>query len=244
MCLAVQTIQGPPDEKKEREKEKAQDNPEGPQRAFCGVIKRKILNGGKKKTQFGVPKERKARRACRKGNDGFHKGGFRPYQPYNGTGKDFHQHKGRGKDQKGEGEERTVPQSGLSASETLNEEGYGQAWESGDWSSSHWTDDSWTPDAGWFCTKAHSAWMVATPLNLANYRTHVVLDLGCTRSIGSRAAIDRLKKHAWYYGITTEFCRCTESFVALSTFQQFHHVIPRLMYLRQAMCPSCFPSLR
>ena len=30
--------------------------------------------------------------------------------------------------------------------------------------------------------------------------------------------------------------------VALSTFQQFHHVPPRLMYLRQVMCPSCFPS--
>ena len=30
----------------------------------------------------------------------------------------------------------------------------------------HWTDDSWTPDAGWFCTKSDTAWMVATPLNL------------------------------------------------------------------------------
>ena len=28
---------------------------------------------------------------------------------------------------------------------------------------------------------------------------------------------------------------------ASSTFQQFHHVLPRLMYLRQVMCPSCFP---
>ena len=41
----------------------------------------------------------------------------------------------------------------------------------------------------------------------------VVLDLGCTRSIGSRTAIEILKKHAWYYGITTEFCRCNKSFV-------------------------------
>ena len=127
--------------------------------------------------------------------------------------KDFHQNKGRGKDQKGKGKEGTFPQSGLSASETPNEEKYGRAWESDDWSSSHWTDDSWTPDAGWFCTKAHTAWMVATPLNLANHPTHVVLDLGCTRSIGSRSAIERFKKHAWYYGITTEFCRCKKSFV-------------------------------
>ena len=41
----------------------------------------------------------------------------------------------------------------------------------------------------------------------------VVLDLGCTRSIGSRTAIEILKKHAWHYGITTEFCRCNRSFV-------------------------------
>ena len=32
--------------------------------------------------------------------------------------------------------------------------------------------------------------------------------------------------------------------VASSTFQQFHHVLPMLMCLRQVMCPSCFPSLR
>ena len=55
--------------------------------------------------------------------------------------------------------------------------------------------------------------MVATPLNLANHPTHVVLDLGCTRSIGSRSASERVKKHAWFHGITTEFCRCNKSFV-------------------------------
>ena len=41
-------------------------------------------------------------------------------------------------------------------------------------------------------------------LNLANHPTHVVLDLGCTRSIGSRAAIRRFQKHALYCGITTD----------------------------------------
>ena len=46
-----------------------------------------------------------------------------------------------------------------------------KAWESDDWSANHWTDDSWTPDAGWFCTKSYTAWMVATPLNLANHPT-------------------------------------------------------------------------
>ena len=119
----------------------------------------------------------------------------------------FPEHGSKGKDQKRKGKERTYPQSGLSASGTLNEERYGHAWESDDWSASHWSDESWTSAAGWFCTEAHSAWMVATPLNLANQPTHVVLGLGCTRSIGSRAAIERFKKHAWYYGVTTEFCR-------------------------------------
>ena len=55
--------------------------------------------------------------------------------------------------------------------------------------------------------------MVAPPLNLAKHPTHVVLDLGCTRSIGSRATIEIFKKHAWYHGTTTEFCRCSKSFV-------------------------------
>ena len=50
-------------------------------------------------------------------------------------------------------------------------------------------------------------------MNLANHPTHVVLDLACTRSIESRAAIERFKKHGWYYGITTDFCRCSKSFV-------------------------------
>ena len=55
--------------------------------------------------------------------------------------------------------------------------------------------------------------MATAPLNLANHPTHVVLDLGFTQSIGSRAAIERFKKHAWYYGITMEFCCCNKSFL-------------------------------
>ena len=157
---------------------------------------------------LGGPKEKKGKKGLSKRNDGLQKGGFRPYQPDKGAGKDFHQNKGRGKDQQGKGKEGTFPQSGLSASETPNEEIYGHGWESDDW-----TDDSRTPDAGWFCTEAHTASMVATPLNLANHPTHVVLYLGCTRSIGPRAAIEIFEKHAWYYGITTEICRCNKSFV-------------------------------
>ena len=55
--------------------------------------------------------------------------------------------------------------------------------------------------------------MAAVPLNFTDHPTHVVLDLGCTRSIGSRAAIERFQRRGWYFGITTEFCRCHKSFV-------------------------------
>ena len=34
----------------------------------------------------------------------------------------------------------------------------------------------------YLCARAHAAWMASVPLNLANLPTHVVLDLGCTRS--------------------------------------------------------------
>ena len=61
--------------------------------------------------------------------------------------------------------------------------------------------------------KTHTAWLAADPLNFFNHPTHVVKNLGWTRSIGSRAAIERFKKHSWYYGITTEFCVCNKSFV-------------------------------
>ena len=56
-----------------------------------------------------------------------------------------------------------------------------------------------------------------TPLNLANHPPHVFLDLGCTRSIGSRAAIERFKKHAWYHGITTKLCRCKRSLIFVNS---------------------------
>ena len=55
--------------------------------------------------------------------------------------------------------------------------------------------------------------MTVPSLNLAYHPTHAVLDLDCTRSIGSRSAVKRFQKHAWYYGITTEFCRCIKSLV-------------------------------
>ena len=56
-------------------------------RASLVMNKRKILNGGEKRTKSGGPKERKARRAYQKASN--HKGGFRPYQPDKGARKDF-----------------------------------------------------------------------------------------------------------------------------------------------------------
>ena len=116
--------------------------------------------------------------------------------------------KGRGKERKGKCKEGAYPQSGFSASEAPSEESYSQSLEVDDWYS-NFTDDpcSTLPKAG------HTAWMASLPFNFANHPTFVVLDLGCTRSIASRAAIKRFQKHAWYYGITTEFCPCNKSFV-------------------------------
>ena len=123
----------------------------------------------------------------------------------------FYPSKGKGKDQKGKGKEGAFPQSGLSASETPSEEGYSH--QSDEWYSSL-TDDSSCSDlrgtTAWYGT-GHPAWMASVPLNLANHPTHVVLDLGCTRSIGSRTAIKRFQKYALYLGITTEFGPCNES---------------------------------
>ena len=132
-------------------------------RAFFGDEQARDLELWSEEDFARWSKGKKGKNGLSKGNDGFRKGGFRPYQPDTGAGKDKNQNKGKGKDQKGM--EGAYPQSGLSASESPNEEGYGHTWESDDWSDSHWPDHSWTSDAGWFCSKAHTAGMVATPLN-------------------------------------------------------------------------------
>ena len=175
--------------------------------------KHRTLNGGQKKTLLGGPKEKEARKVFRKA--------MKPSRNVVlalANQKRVHERistrtKAEARKKKERGKEGAYPQSGHPASEAQSEEGYGHAWESDDWSSSHFPDDSSTYAAAWSCTRADSAWMAAVPLNLTNQPTHVVLDLGCTRSIGSRATIKRFQKHTWYYGITTEFCRCHMSFV-------------------------------
>ena len=76
--------------------------------------------------------------------------------------------------------------------------------------------------------------------NIAHHPTHAVLDLGCTRSTGSMSARD-FQKHARCNCITTECCRCNNSFVfTLFTFQQHQHIETWLMCLRQVMYLFCF----
>ena len=119
-------------------------------------------------------------------------GWFSPVQPDNGV----LQNKGRGKDQKGKGKEPTSPQSGFSASETpIAKKDIARP---GNQMIGLPVIGLTIPGLQMLggSAKAHTAWKVATPLNLVNHPAHVVLDLGCTRSIGSRSAVERFKKHA------------------------------------------------
>ena len=128
----------------------------------------------------------------------------RTYQPQKGTGNEYYPYKGRGKEQKRKGKEGAIPQSRLSASETPSEEGYGHSCKSDDWYSSLSDDSSNSATRGttaWYGVR-QTAWMASVLLDLANHPTLVVLDLGCTRSIGSRAAIKKVPETRfvlWHY---------------------------------------------
>ena len=81
--------------------------------------------------------------------------------------------------------------------------------------------------------------------NLINHPTHVVVDLGCTLSIGSRAAIRRFQKYALHYALPQSFvparnplCWQTVRWrlagkVVLFIFQRNLHDQPVLMCLKQ-----------
>ena len=156
-------------------------------------------------------KETRGKKGFSKGNESFRKCGFRTNPPEKGSRSDSSPHNGKGKDQKGNGKEGAYPQSGFSASENPVEEGQGYSWESHDWYSSIINNSS-TSTTAWYKSR-HTAWMASVLLDLAHHPTHVVLDLGCTRSMGSRTLIRRFQKHVLYYGITTEFSLCNKSFV-------------------------------
>ena len=116
--------------------------------------KHRTLNGGQKRTLLDGQKERKGRKACLKGNDGFQKSGFRTYQPEKGAGNGVNPHKGRGKDQKERVRKVLILNLDFQPRKKPSEEGYGHAWEPDDWSSSHWPDNSSTSASGWSCTSA------------------------------------------------------------------------------------------
>ena len=108
----VQTIQGAArwKEEKEREKEKARDDPTGSEEHSLVMNKREILNGGKKKTQPSGPKERKARSACQKAMMASKRVVFAHYQPDKGASKDFLQ-----KQRQRKGSERKKQRRNLSS---------------------------------------------------------------------------------------------------------------------------------
>ena len=72
------------------------------------------------------------RRKTRKCDESLRKGGVRSNPLQKGSSSDINPHKGRGKDQKGKGNEGAYPQSGFAASETPSEEGRGHSSESDD----------------------------------------------------------------------------------------------------------------
>ena len=100
--------------------------------------------------------------------------------------------------------------------------------------------------------KAHTAWMVATPLNLAIHPTHVVVDswphgrLDQERqSNDSRSMHGILALRRNSAVVTTLACLTTRRQklarrVALSTFQQFHHVLPRVCVFETGDVPILF----
>ena len=81
-------------------KVKVNADPEGSAEHSLSENKHKVLNGGQKRTLLGGPEE-KNKKGWSKSNSGFQKGGFRPFQPDQGAGKDYTQNKDKRKNQKG-----------------------------------------------------------------------------------------------------------------------------------------------
>ena len=86
-------------------------------------------------------KGKRGKKGFSKGNEGFWKSRFSHLPTRKGASNDFNPRKGRGKDQKGKGEEGADLQSSLPDSETSSEEKNGHSWESDD-RYSRFTDDS------------------------------------------------------------------------------------------------------
>ena len=90
-------IQGPTGEKKKREKESTKVFTKEAEVHSLAKNNHKILKCGQERTFAWWTNGRKGKNGLSKGNDGFQKGGFRPYQPDKGASKDYSQNTGKGK---------------------------------------------------------------------------------------------------------------------------------------------------
>ena len=217
--------------------------------------RRKNRNGKRKSDEqvqdLGGPK--KGKKGLLEGNDGFQKVLFRPYQPEKGAGKDSHQNNGRRKDRKRKGKEGAQFQSGFSASETPTEEGYAHA---------PGNQTIGLPVIGLTILGHQMLCGVAQRLMLHGWwQLHWILPtvqrtLFWTLVAHGRLERDRQSKdsrsmHGIGVSRRNSIVVTSLSFsptrrqtlawkVALSTFQQHHHVLPRLVCLGQVTCPCCF----
>ena len=114
-------------EEKEKAKAKVKEDPKGPEDSLA-MNKHKILNG-QKRTLLGGPEERKA---CQKAMMAFRRVVFALTSQIEAQARIKPRTKARDRTKREEARKGAFPQSGLSASETPNEEGYGHAWEPDD----------------------------------------------------------------------------------------------------------------
>ena len=199
VCLASQTIQGPPGEKKRRKKKRKRQRTilKGLEEHSVEMNRYKIPNGGQKRSLLGGPKERQARKACQKA--------MKVYRRV--VGKDFLPNRSRGKDQTGKRQRRTNLDSqphkhpikkdvARPGNQTIGLPVFGRFLDSRCWVVLH---------KDLYCMGGGNPIESCQPSNAccSGLWLHTVDRI--------RAAIERFKRHAWYCGITMQFCRCDKS---------------------------------
>ena len=238
-------------EKKVKATERAKVDQNEPEEHSLVKSKHRNQNCGLKKIVLGGPIGKRGKKGSSKGHVSFRKGNF----TRNGC-KQWFFHESKGKDQKGKGKEGAFPQSRFFRL-------WKHRWR-GTWLvlGIRRLDIPTLPTISQLqllhgTSSRHTAWMASVPLDLAHHPTHVVLDLGCTQSIGSRTDNQKVPEtYALYSGITTEFCTCKKSFVFANVWDKnlsgkLHSslsdntamcYLPEFMCLRRATCPSYSPS--
>ena len=198
MCLAVQTIQGPPDEKekrKEMEKEKAEDDPKGPEEHFFGDEQAQDPEWWLEEDLVWWSKGKKGKQGWSKGNDGLQiRVVFARTSPTKVQAMTFTIAKA----------EERVKKEKAKKELFLNRDSQPQIHPMKKDMAKPENQTIGLPVTGLMVPglqmlggsvqslKHHGWWQQV------NHPTHVVLGLGSTRSIGSRTAVERFSKHAWY----------------------------------------------